>query len=283
MAGIDKTYLNWEEYLTLRKWLTKDVKKQIRKEIGFSFDCYRSYRKKDFGEGGLKELPIWNTPSLFDIWLAKNCKLEFIQDRLQEQYSSNWIGWLDNDFDSLGFIASIARKSKEQHTLVYTFSELDKGHINLYEELVVFGTDYFKKVWYSALSIVRGETYNSLFKDLDSLTIKFKFLGNLYKAESSKRGVEYYLIDSDEDVEGIKVDFGYFPKDWFQKSDYFKKIFFHPKITYPNKEKDFLKYEPDQIIMSRESECYSATSFNDFKKENYKRYFLFLPKYSRIF
>lgn len=29
---------------------------------------------------------LWNTPTYFDVWLIRNCPLDFIQDRLQEQY-----------------------------------------------------------------------------------------------------------------------------------------------------------------------------------------------------
>ena len=110
MAGIAKTYLNYEQYKELKSWYTKEVKKQIKKDLGFNFSYYK-HKKVDFGKDGLDELPVWNTPSVFDIWLAKNCKLPFIQERLKEQHSDNWIGWLDYDFSEKGFITEYKKNS----------------------------------------------------------------------------------------------------------------------------------------------------------------------------
>lgn len=36
------------------------------------------------------EIPLWNTDHIFDIYLIKNCPVEFIQNRLKEQYGGGW-------------------------------------------------------------------------------------------------------------------------------------------------------------------------------------------------
>lgn len=36
------------------------------------------------------EIPLWNTDHVFDIYLIKNCPIDFIQERLKEQYGCGW-------------------------------------------------------------------------------------------------------------------------------------------------------------------------------------------------
>lgn len=95
MAYIDKTYLNsWEQYVTLKDWCTS---------IGTTVDDYGNkitpleflweYTEKDFthvDDTPFNGLPVWNTPEYFDVWLIRKCPLNFIQDRLKEQYGEGW-------------------------------------------------------------------------------------------------------------------------------------------------------------------------------------------------
>lgn len=48
------------------------------------------------------EIPLWNTPTYFDIWLIRNCHIDFIQDRLKDQYGEeyNQIKNYKSDYDT---------------------------------------------------------------------------------------------------------------------------------------------------------------------------------------
>lgn len=94
MAAIDKTYLDtWEDYTQLRDWcirqgtVTDDFGNRF-KPLDFLFGWSEDEFRRAEKEG--KDLPVWNTPVYFDVWLIRNCPLEFIQDSLKEQYSGGW-------------------------------------------------------------------------------------------------------------------------------------------------------------------------------------------------
>lgn len=82
MAGIDKTYLKYEDYLTLKEWCSKTKLIYDNGVEGSPMDFLRLYDEPYEGEA-----PVWNTPESFDRWLYHNCPLSFIQKRLREQYS----------------------------------------------------------------------------------------------------------------------------------------------------------------------------------------------------
>ena len=92
MAAIDKTYLDsWEQYQQLKDWCSSigttmdDYGNKIR-PIDF---LWNYWKPEDFKKG--HGVPVWNTPEYFDVWLIRNCPLDFIQDNLKEQYDDN--GW----------------------------------------------------------------------------------------------------------------------------------------------------------------------------------------------
>jgi len=97
MAGIDKTYLNnWEDYEKLREWC-KDREVKFHgfipgEEPLYASDFLADYTKEEFEEiiKNHGEVVIWNTPTFFDIFLIRNCPFDFIQNRLKQQYSSDY-------------------------------------------------------------------------------------------------------------------------------------------------------------------------------------------------
>ena len=126
MAGIDKTYVtNWTDYKSVYDWassvgtVTDDFgnvfapldwiaeyeESEFKESIEAQKERYRNYYKdpehvrqaKDaLGEDwepdkeGIGELTLWNTPTYFDIWLIRYCPIQFIQDRLKQQYASSY-------------------------------------------------------------------------------------------------------------------------------------------------------------------------------------------------
>ena len=127
MAGIDKTYVKtWENYSQIKEWVNSVG--QVKDDFGNIFspiDWFSDYTKEEFeniieeerkqykeyysdpvhiqqrrewdGEDWepepekIGEVCIWNTPTFLDIWLIRNCPLQIIQERLKQQYSSNYL------------------------------------------------------------------------------------------------------------------------------------------------------------------------------------------------
>ena len=137
MAGIDKTYVkSWTDYVKVRDWalsvgevkddfgnifspydwMAEYEESEFKESIEAQKERYRNYYKdpkhlqeaKDFlGEdwepnpNGEGELVLWNTPTFFDIWLIRNCPIDFIQGRLKQQYGDyEEIKMRNSEFDS---------------------------------------------------------------------------------------------------------------------------------------------------------------------------------------
>ena len=90
MAGIDKTYTSsWLEYQALVDWARKTV-----------FICpdgtklrpidyiYRYWKEENFNGN---EIPVMNTSNVCDYFLIKYCPLGFVQERMSEVYSAEYI------------------------------------------------------------------------------------------------------------------------------------------------------------------------------------------------
>ena len=274
MAAIDKTYVNKREYKEVLEFLSSDVYEKMKNEIGFTVKPYK-HLMKDFGKDGEKELPLWNTPTLFDMWLAKNCKLEFIQNRLHEQYSDTWIGWEDLDFSKKGFLI----KAKYKDSSIFPWKQINDNEMEVFEDLLVYGTTYVDKFIYTVYAIIRGESYNIEIGDSFPLIVEFDLFGLHVKAVSTIFETKYYVVDDvelpmDSDRE---IDYAYFPDAYSR--DPFAYVFQMLTIKRSIKKSDFLKFEPEQIILSQEDECYSVDAYENFDPKKYKRYFHELPKY----
>ena len=95
MAYIDKTYVEtWDKYQQLKNWCISvgtTVDDYGNKIIPINF--LNEWEEKDFqhvSETPFDGLSVWNTPEYFDVWLIRNCPLDFIQNRLKEQYGVSW-------------------------------------------------------------------------------------------------------------------------------------------------------------------------------------------------
>ena len=111
MAGIDKTYINGNEYIKYRNWYIENYDKMI-KEMGDAIWFYpfgyieKWYDIEDITPqflsenmddvklaSSMKDFPIWNTSEKWDKWLLINCPIKSFQDRMKEVYSSDWVGF----------------------------------------------------------------------------------------------------------------------------------------------------------------------------------------------
>lgn len=270
MAGIDKTYVTWEEYQEIVKFFTKKVFRKQKRDIGFNTYLYE-WTKESFEED--KELPIWNTSSLEDIWLAQNCNIECIQRKLKRIYSEKWIGFIPNlDFKTKGFIFDI----DDGKSFISPIKEL-KNKIKVYSKLLVYGTTFAHKILYKAKSIIRGEFYYNYY-DKDFIEIRFVLFGIDFKyvCDPVTKKESYTLTETGEEVE-----WGYFPRCWVGK-DYFYKLFIKYEIKHSYKFSDYYKYDPEQIIMSDDEDCITVDMYKDFDLNRMNRYISLLPDYIKI-
>ena len=100
MASIDKIYGTQEQYNEFKKWLYEN-QKFIR--ITYDYDTvtingvirkrnikYREVLPSDYlyPRNGYDKSnrPIANFPEKIDKWLLKNCKIEWVVERIKEQY-----------------------------------------------------------------------------------------------------------------------------------------------------------------------------------------------------
>ena len=95
MAAIDKTYTDKEGLIEVIDWCLKVGRCKL--ENGYTFrplnfvygyneldDNYRPIREQD-------TYVVWNTPRWFDRWLWLNCPIDFIKDRLLDQYGEDGV------------------------------------------------------------------------------------------------------------------------------------------------------------------------------------------------
>jgi len=78
MAAIDKIYGTQEQYDELFNWLKTNKPYAIR----------YMYMRDGWMLG--EERPIANFSYKIDMWLKDNCPIQFVQDRLFEQYTSKF-------------------------------------------------------------------------------------------------------------------------------------------------------------------------------------------------
>ena len=82
------------------------------KELG------NSYFPDDF-----TNMPLMNNSVIWDLWLKKNCDIDFVTQRIDEQYSGSYMmqNAKDFDFNQESFVMSIERKDPDSDLLLYFF------------------------------------------------------------------------------------------------------------------------------------------------------------------
>lgn len=87
MAGIDKIYGTQKQYNELKNWL-KENQKPIKCRVGFKeyemvMPTEYLYPRNGYDKN---ERPISNFPEAIDKWLLKKCKIEWVVNKIKEQY-----------------------------------------------------------------------------------------------------------------------------------------------------------------------------------------------------
>jgi len=96
MAGIDKIYGTQVQFLEFKKWLNNNqipINCRVgteHNESGDVIDEYEDILPTDclYEEIGYEKgyRPISNFPENIDKWLIDNCPIDFVKNRLKEQY-----------------------------------------------------------------------------------------------------------------------------------------------------------------------------------------------------
>lgn len=226
MAAIDKTYVTYFQYQLAKDFAEKTYEQQIR-EIGNPICLYPE-------NSGV----LWNTSAKQDIWLRKNCPLDFVQSRLAEQYDYEQLTKLAELVD-FSFNGIFIRQIETPKDSIYFWKEISENEIEVLEPddaVVIFGTTHFLKLIDTAVT---------------ALVWKYEFGGEIrfdyYGAELIYKNKKVFVSDNNE------IEIGFIP-------DYEFKF---PKFIHSYKSTDCLIVEPYRVIISGEDECYDLTSFKD--------------------
>lgn len=171
MAGIDKTYATTNiQWLQANDFL-RNSKVQMEKELDIPISMYLN----QIPPPGQEQIPIWNTTPIQDIWLAKNCQLDFVQNRLEEQYSKSFFDFAKQVDFSINYVSLERIKSKDSNKIDLGFyyfpnPEPDETCYGLEpsDSILVYGTTFFAKVIHAAKRLVSGYiNFIDLIEDLE--------------------------------------------------------------------------------------------------------------------
>ena len=264
MAGIDKTYLNKQEYIQLRKFWV-ETREQQKKELGYAVWMYPfTYfgdldttdditqemldSNIDVDNFGDEVCPVWSTSSSFDLWLAKNCPLDFIKERLFEQYDSDFIGFKhDFKFSEKPCLISITENGNSIYFFRTSGDDLKDGEINIHEKILFYGTTRILKIINQALNCISGFRFGNV-----NLKIEFEYFG------------VPFIYENGNIIHGKTLE----PVDYRFDDD----CFFIPKIKHSYKISDAKKYKLEEIFISSEDKCFDIAQFKEVDKKYLKRY-----------
>lgn len=223
MAGIDKTYVNKEQWLRARAFADETRDQQI-KELGSPISFYY-----DNVDDISNDSVLWNTSTIQDVWLRKNCRLDFIQDRLSNQYDrSSYLDILAElcTFEYVGLqIHSIESPSGN---IYFWYDEgEDRWLLDETDTVLVYGTTYIYELLDKAITSIRG--YASFIG-----TIIFDYYGAELKYVGGK-------ILTDDNTE---ICLGYISKDAIKL----------PKLKHSFNSKDAAKFRKELIYFSDDKE-----------------------------
>ena len=275
MASIDKIYCHKIDYLEFCKfWM--NTKEQQLMEMGELLGLHPFYTEKDFTQFDFKKLkelgnsyfpddftnmPLMNNSVIWDLWLKKNCDIDFITQRIDQQYEGSYMIQNAKDFDFTEYpsVISIQSTNPDKDLLLYFFrtrgDDLKEGEIYSHEKIIFYGTTYLLKIIDNAIKAFNGEMKGS------RLTVIVQFYGMIIKFEHGKY---YRLIDEDE----IEID------NLFDLS-----LSHFPEIKHSYSMKESEDYEPEEIFISDEIEAFDITQYKDFNILQFPRYIKLLPDY----
>lgn len=181
MAGIDKTYGANNQWSQANDFL-KNSKVQMELELDNPISMYLDFEEVDENPLGKERIPIWNTTPIQDIWLAKNCQFDFVQNRLKEQYDKSFFDFAEYVDFSINYVTIERIKSKGSDKIDLGFyyfpnPEPDETCYGLEpsDSILVYGTTFFAKVIHVAKRLV--SRYTSFLDEFDDLEVYVCYFG----------------------------------------------------------------------------------------------------------
>lgn len=152
MAAIDKTYVNESEWNLAKKFHQETLDQQI-KELPTSISLYY-----DEFPGG-DECVLWNTSRIQDIWLWKNCQLDFIKERLKFQYGEGYFNELSNLITFEQNYVSLVEIDSEPYyfPLFYQVNDTEVEMFEPSDEILIYGSTN----WLEVLDYIKNFTFST--------------------------------------------------------------------------------------------------------------------------
>lgn len=278
MAGIDKTYVTQEQYKRFIKYFNRKIRRRMKRDLGYVIDIPK-YNETTSFESEDDTRVLWNTSQLEDLWIAKNIKLDFIQDRLKGQYNESWVGFkVDLDFRGRGWILRI----KTNGGMVQPYKTKIRGFggfkVKPYYKLLSYGTTHLYKLLYDSLYLIGGSTP---YDYENEITIDFDLFGSLFHLEYTEDDVKIIHVcynKREGDLINQEVDWFYHdivgeytnPKS--MRKEFLKFLPKYSIISNPSIRK-MKWYQPEQIIFSEEDKSYDMGEYIDYNKKLKLRYY----------
>lgn len=188
-----------------------------------------------------KVFPLWNTSFIKDVWLYKNCDLQFVQIRLKEQYGENC--------EKLSFFAKICDFSlpfvhldkiynyDDEISISFSFEKDDVEYIlDETDEIISIGDAYILEVLnFAVQSLTERKPSSNISKNV---VVEFNYYGADMKFENGK--FYYYNLNGEwEKIEG----FG----DILTTLESHLKV---PKVEITLDTNKLQNYDPEKIFFS---------------------------------
>lgn len=271
MASIDKTYVSKEEYIQARQFWIDTYDKQI-KELGgtqylysFGNNTYPDSPTPEFLKENTKDIDtfvddsvLWNTGSVFDMWLAKNCNLDFIQSTLKYQYGEDWIGFKFKeqlDFTDKPILVSIHSKNNDISLDFFRTKgdDLKENEVYFHDKIIFYGSTFILEVIHNA------------FRTLSGYVKELEVVFDYYGVEIVCKDGKFYHYKDDN----VEINLGYIRKEEF----------ILPEIKHSYSLEEAKNYKDDEIFISRHNQAYNIDMYKDFSRDKIKRYLRDLPEY----
>lgn len=287
MACADKTYINKEQYLLVKKWWLKTRKKQKR-ELGAEIYMYPfqwlsheiyddGYDKPpivhynyDPSESDLDienmgdDSPVWNTNTKQNFWIAKNCPFDFIQTQIREKLSEEWYQEIPDKLKPLSLIDKMSFNEPDyvlsitdKDTYLYFWEKIDSEY-KIIDKMLVYGTTFLYKILYDFKNI-------GLFTNNFKYKILFTYCGLNFEYNKDKM---FYLTDNGKKQE-VYIPFLRFSDLKLPKFEHCWK---------PNKCENIDK---NKIVLSFDDRVYDMTVYKNSANKTNKRLLMELPNYIR--
>jgi len=244
MAGIDKTYVNHSQWIQARQFADETQAEQIRC-LGAPINFY--YDHEDAAQMG-DDFVLWNTSQLQDVWLYQNCKLPFIQERLDVQYGKTKSPLFELITFEQNCISLLQANTKDISIDFWYKDGEDFLVLDDTDEVLVYGTTLMFKVLDQIKETIHGFTHEPF---------KGEFAIDFFGCNMTYEKDKFFAYK-----DSVKIEV----KPLFCDKSFIK----FPKVKYSFKKSDFKKYRGELIYFSGEEELFPLTYYKGWKEHEFK-------------